>query len=171
MSVQTGRPSQERMAENFGKYCVPGEEHNQLAYFVGQWETNYTIHMPGAPPMTGNGTAEFKLIMDGRYLVQDTVSQWGPGHGLRGYDRYRRKHFSTWVDSKRTDMWYAEADGAGDSLDFIYHEAEPMFDVAMRKMRGEQRRIDANRWTYTFIEMPEGEPERTVLTIEYRRKS
>lgn len=165
-------PSPQVMAERFAKYAVPGEQHKSFQWYVGKWDIEFLMKMPGGGGQKGSGEVEFKLMYDGRYLMQESQSTFGPGMGIMGYDRFKKKYFSFWIDSHRTDSWLAEGDGddEGKKIDFIYNAPEPMGEIPMRKMRGEQRRIDNDTWTYKFIETPEGMPEFEVLEIKYTRK-
>lgn len=165
-------PSPQQMAERYAKYAVPGDQHKALNWYVGKWTLEYELKMPGGKGRKGTGEAEFKLLFDGRYLQQDTTSTFGPGMGILGYDRFRKKYFSFWIDANRTDCWLAEGEGddEGKKIDFIISAPEPMGDIPMRKLRGEQRRVDDNTWTYKYVEMPEGSPEFEVLEIRYSRK-
>lgn len=91
--------------------ATPGEFHKKLEAFTGKW--NYTMKMWPAPDQTpeeSSGTAEFKPMMDGRFMQQTITGTMdmggGPmpfhGFGLTGYDNVTKKYWNTWVDSMGT---------------------------------------------------------------------
>ncbi len=87
---------------------TPGEHHARLAKMAGRW--NVATKMwpaPGAPPMESKGTAELKMIMDGRFLQEDFKSDMMgmpfSGMNIIGYDGFKKQYVSTWIDSMTTE--------------------------------------------------------------------
>src|SRR5690349_2051613 len=73
------------------KAGTPGDAHKALNGFAGSWTASSKMWMmPGADPMTMDGTAEMKWVLDGHYLEQRfTGSFMGmpfTGLGYVGYD-------------------------------------------------------------------------------------
>ena len=102
-------PQEQAMMEKYMKAASPGPEHKAMAKMAGKWNLKVTAWMaPGAPPQTSNGTAEFKTIMDGRYLQQDAHGDMGgqafEGHGIEGYDNVTHERWGTWVDNMTTGV-------------------------------------------------------------------
>ena len=97
--------AQEQAWMELGK---PGPEHVEMAKCAGTWETTMkAFRDPAAPPLESKGTATFRTIMDGRYLVQDFTGMmpgFGPftGMGIEGYDNASKKYWSVWLDSWST---------------------------------------------------------------------
>src|SRR5260370_8178155 len=95
------------MMEKYTKAATPGPEHQQMAKMAGKWKLQVVAWMaPGAPPMKGYGTAEFRTILGGRYLEQEVHGSMGDqpfeGRGLEGFDNITKTRFGTWVDSMGT---------------------------------------------------------------------
>jgi hypothetical protein len=64
------------MMEVYQKLATPGEPHKQLASLAGSWTTKTKEWMePGKPPTESTGTAEMKMLLDGRFLYQEYSSQ------------------------------------------------------------------------------------------------
>jgi hypothetical protein len=109
------------MMEAWVKYATPGEVHKKMAAAEGRYSVKVTQWMaPGAPPAESEGTAEFKMILGGRYLTQ-TVSgtmmgQPFSGFGMSGYDNSTKRTQSAWADTFGTGLLLMsgapEADGS-----------------------------------------------------------
>lgn len=114
------QPSPEEMMKKMREHATPGEAHAVLGKLVGKWKTEMTVM--GAPPTEGK--AECKWIL-GELYIQQTFSgnMMGmpfEGLGLMGYDNYKKKYTSTWVDSMSTTKNDAEGmlDQTGKVLSF-----------------------------------------------------
>ena len=97
------------MMEKYMKAATPGPEHQAMAKLAGKWNLKVTAWMaPGAPPQTSTGTAEFRTILDGRFLEQVAHGDMGgmpfEGHGLEGYDNVTHERWGTWVDTMTTGV-------------------------------------------------------------------
>ncbi|MHC4861478.1 MAG: DUF1579 family protein, partial [Planctomycetota bacterium] len=80
-----------KMMEEWLKLGKPGKPHEYLKSVEGKWETKTRMQMgPGAPVQESAGTAEFKMIMGGRYQLQETAGTMmnmpHQGFGIVGYD-------------------------------------------------------------------------------------
>jgi len=102
------------------QFMVPGPEHKRLDEFVGEWAVKSVMWMePGADPMETVGEAVNRLILGGRYLYSEYTStfmgQPFNGVGITGYDRYKKKYVSIWVDNFSTGIYASEGDYAPDA--------------------------------------------------------
>ena len=105
----------QRMMQLAEELATPGEAHQRLDYFTGEWDTSTTIMgMPSEP-----GTQSIQWILGGRQLqssVNGTVmGKPFKGLGLMGYDNYKKKYTSTWCDNQSTTLLTSEglADQSG----------------------------------------------------------
>jgi hypothetical protein len=58
------------MMEEYKKLATPGEPHKQLAGLAGNWTTKTKEWMePGKPPTEATGTAEMKMVPDGKTIT------------------------------------------------------------------------------------------------------
>ena len=109
----TMSPEEQAMMQKWQAFMTPGEPHKLLAAKAGSWSTKVTMWpAPGAPPSTSDGTSDFKMILDGRYL-QETAQgtfQGMPfvGHGVTGFDNLKQKFVSSWFDNMSTGIMIAE---------------------------------------------------------------
>ena len=103
-------PMDEKAAmEMMQKLATPGEGHKKLDVFVGSWTFKASMWMdPSKPPEVTDGTSEQKWVLGGRFLEQRAEGKMmgGPfsGFGYTGYDNYKKKYVSTWMDTLGTAM-------------------------------------------------------------------
>ena len=59
---------QQAMMELWKKMAMPGEPHKLFSSLAGNWTTTSKEWMePGKPPTESTGTAEMKMLLDGRF--------------------------------------------------------------------------------------------------------
>ena len=69
---QTKQMDQQAEMEAYMKLATPGEPHKLFATLAGSWTTTNKEWMePGKPPTESTGTAEMKMLLDGRFLYQE----------------------------------------------------------------------------------------------------
>jgi Protein of unknown function (DUF1579) len=75
------------MMEVYAKLATPGEPHKQFASLVGSWTTKTKEWVePNKPLIESTGSAEMKMLLDGRFLQQEfTGDMMGRGwdHRIR----------------------------------------------------------------------------------------
>jgi hypothetical protein len=94
---------QQAMMELWKKMAMPGEPHKLFATLAGSWTTTSKEWMePGKPPTESTGTAEIKMLLDGRFLYQEYNSQMMgqpfSGIGIDAYDNMTKKYVTAWLD-------------------------------------------------------------------------
>src|SRR5438876_6298080 len=94
----------QEMMETYKNLATPGEPHKLFASLVGSWTTRTKEWMePDKPPMESTGSAGMKMLLDGRFLQQestgDTMGQRYSGVGINAYDSLRNRSVTTWTDS------------------------------------------------------------------------
>lgn len=112
----------------------PGPNHKMLEPFVGEWKAVVKFWMePGAEPSQSEGSASARMIMDGRWLQEDFTGDFAgmpfKGMGMTGYDPFKKKYVSTWIDSMSTTMMTQE--GAVDSDGKVFTYTGKSFDPFM----------------------------------------
>jgi len=165
--------SEADMMAAMGPYMTPGPEHAELAKMVGEWDT--TIKMFWGPePTESKGTATFKMILGGRYLVQEAKSpDMGgmpfEGHGMVGFDNGKKMYHSTWYDSMGTGVMVGtgtETDGVVTMKSTMY---EPMAGMEVTTTE-KSWHVDADTHMFEmYMPGPDGK-EAKVMEITYKRK-
>jgi hypothetical protein len=97
-----------RVIAAYSQAATPGEEHEKLCEYAGDWTFEATTFL-GPAPETSKGTARFEPILGGRYVVQKTqgkmLGQPFDGFGLNGFDNVTREYFTFWADSWSTNVY------------------------------------------------------------------
>ena len=100
--------------EGMMKHATPGDAHKVFEHFAGKWEYKLKMWMdPSAPPVEMAGTADSKLLMDGRFFSDHVKSAEGSpmpfeGRGWQGYDNHKKKYWYSWIDSMTTSLTIGE---------------------------------------------------------------
>jgi hypothetical protein len=170
------KPTMEEMMAVWSKFGAPSEHHNHLAVLEGTWNATVKMWMdPTEPPTEMIGTSENRVIMGGRYLQQDYKGEFMGkpfvGHGLTGFDNYKQKYFSTWIDSESTMLFVSEGtcDGTGKAITSLGKYPDPVTNTT-KKSKTILRIVDKNKHTYeSFEQTPDGKWVKT-MEIAYTRK-
>lgn len=121
---------EQEMMRKWMEFATPGENHNLLASKVGKWTHHVTMReKPDQAPSESDGTTEYTLIMDGRYLIDTTAgtTPWGPfeGRGCTAYDNMKKKFVATWIDNMGTGIMYSEGTYDAKTKTFTYKSKMP----------------------------------------------
>jgi hypothetical protein len=85
-----------------------GPHHQALARYVGNWDVELAMVMPGAPAERSKGTAVYAWAIDGRWLTQRISAPFMgrpyEGFAIIGYDNYAKNHVAVAVSSMDTAM-------------------------------------------------------------------
>ncbi len=163
------------MMELYTKLASPGEPHKLFASLAGSWTTKTKEWMePNKPPMESTGSAELKMLLDGRFLQQEfTGSMMGKpysGIGISAYDNIRKCYISTWMDTMGTGIFSMEgtASADGKTITLKGKHAEPggghMTHRAIWKI------VDSNNQTLDMYGAHHGGKETKMMEISYTRK-
>jgi hypothetical protein len=138
------------MEAAWAKAATPGENHQFLARFEGDWTFASKMWMdPSAPPMESQGAAEKTMIMGGRYLQEESSGEamGQPFHGraVTGFDNVSGEFAGTWIDNMGTGFLIIRG-----SVTRIVDQDHHVFDY--------------------YVTMP-GMAEMKQMVIEYSRKS
>ncbi|MFQ5414886.1 MAG: DUF1579 domain-containing protein, partial [Phycisphaerae bacterium] len=102
------------------KYAQPGAFHDHLKPMAGQWDLAVRMRMaPDAPWAESASTSSVKWIMGGRFLLEEVRGDAGgmpfEGMGMLGYDNFKKKYVSTWLDNMGTAIMisYGTCDASG----------------------------------------------------------
>ncbi|HUG27409.1 MAG TPA: DUF1579 family protein [Gemmatimonadales bacterium] len=80
-----------------------GAEHKALEYFLGEWDVQLAMVMPGMPPQRSTGRARFEWLIPGRWVSQrvDGTLMGMPyqSFSMIGYDTFAKNHVVATVSS------------------------------------------------------------------------
>ncbi len=163
------------MMEVYQKLATPGEPHKLFATLAGSWTTTTKEWMePGKPPTESTGTADMKMLLDGRFLYQEFTSQMMgqpfSGIGIDGYDNLRKKYVTTWMDTMGTGFFTMEGTASGDGKTITLKGQHDEPGGGKMTHRAVWKIVDGNTQTFDMYGTHKHSKEMKMLEITYTRK-
>lgn len=163
------------MMELWKQAAMPGEPHKLFATLVGSWTTTTKEWMePGKPPMESTGTAESKMLMEGRFLHQEfsgqMMGQPFTGMSIDAYDNLRKKYVTVWVDMRGTGVFIMEGTGSADGKTITLKGSHPKPGGGTRTHRAIWKIIDTDHQLVEMYSTHQGRKETKMMEITYTRK-
>jgi hypothetical protein len=163
------------MMEEYKKLSTPGEPHKQLASVEGSWTTKTKEWMePGKPPTEATGTAEMKMVLDGRFLQQEYSStmmgQPYSGIGTTAYDNLRKKYVTTWIDTMGTGIFTMEGTAGPDGKTITMKGQHAKPDGGQMTHRAVWKIVDDNTQVFEMYGTHDHGKEMKMMEIAYTRK-
>ena len=163
------------MMETYKKLATPGEPHKLFASLAGSWTTKTKEWMePDKPPMESTGSAEMKMLLDGRFLQQeftgDMMGQPYSGIGITGYDNLRKRYVSTWIDSMGTGIFTMEGTASADGKTITLKGQHAELGGGQMTHRAVWKIVDSNTQTFDMYGTHEHGKEMKMMEITYTRK-
>jgi hypothetical protein len=163
------------MMEVWKKMATPGEPHKLLAGLAGSWTTTTKEWMePGKPPTESTGTAEMKMLLDGRFLYQEftgnMMGQPFSGVGIDAYDNMTKKYVTAWMDTMGTGIFMMEGTASADGKTITLKGSHPEPGGGRMTHRAVWKIVDSNTQTFDMYGTHHGGKEAKVLEIIYSRK-
>lgn len=157
--------------------ATPGAPHKALEPMIGEWELTTKMWMsgPGSPAMESKGTATARWILGGRYVQSETQGEMMgmpmTGIGITGYDNFKKKYTSFWIDNLGTAMFLSEgsADTAGKVFTFQGKMDEPMTGEKDKPVKHTHRMVSPDKHVFEMYDLSLG-PNAKVVEITYTRK-
>lgn len=167
---------QQAMMELWKKMAMPGEPHKLFATLAGSWTTTSKEWMePGKPPTESTGTAEIKMLLDGRFLYQEYNSQMMgqpfSGIGIDAYDNMTKKYVTAWLDSMGTGIFIMEGTASADGKTITLKGSHPEPGGGKMTHRAVWKIVDNNNQTFDMYGAHHGGKETKMMEIVYTRKS
>lgn len=158
------------------KYTQPGDAHKLLHRFLGTWDTETRITVPGSSPAPEKGTATCRWLIDGRWLQCDASGQM-MGMPMRtsfilGYNIFKMSYVSSAINSVDTAMIYSEGDldPSGKALlmygtldEYLTGEHDKMVKSVWRFVSDDEMKLEVH-------DLPIGENNTQVFEIRYRHR-
>jgi hypothetical protein len=172
------QPGGEQYAEMMAKWMemnAKGPEHEKFVDAVGTWKAVMKHWMvPGMPPRVSEGTAEFKLLLDGRYIQQTykCEAEKFEGIGIEGYDRMRKKYVSIWMDTMSTGIFVSEgtADASGKVFTYFGKMDDFMTGERDKVTRSVARVISDDEVVFEMYDRRPDVGEYKTMEIRYTRE-
>ena len=163
------------MMELWQKLAQPGEPHKLFATLAGSWTTTAKEWMePGKPPTESTGTADMKMLLDGRFLYQEftgnMMGQPFSGVGIDAYDNMTKKYMTAWMDTMGTGIFMMEGTASADGKTITLKGSHPEPGGGKMTHRAVWKIVDDNTQTFDMYGTHHGTKETKVLEITYTRK-
>ena len=163
------------MMEVYTKLATPGEQHKQLASLTGSWTTKTKEWIePNKPPVDSTGSAEMKMLLDGRFLQQELTGQMmgQPFSGIEitAYDNLLNHYVTTWLSTMGTGIFMMEgtASADGKTITLKGQHAEP--GGGYMKHHAIWTIVDSNTQRFDMYGTHHGGKEWKMMEITYTRK-
>ncbi len=163
------------MMEVYTKLAAPGEQHKQLASLAGSWTTKTKEWMePNKSPTESTGSAEMKMLLDGRFLQQELTGQMmgQPFSGIEitAYDNLLKKYVTSWMSTMGTGIFMMEGTASpdGKTITLKGRHAEP--GGGYMKHRAIWKIVDNNTQTFDMYGTHPGGKEWKMMEMTYTRK-
>ncbi len=163
------------MMEMYKKLAAPGEPHKLFASLAGSWTTKSKEWMePDKPPTESTGTAEMKMLLDGRYLYQaytgHMMGQPFSGIGIDAYDNITGKYVTAWMDTMGTGIFIMEGTASDDGRTITLNGSHPEPGGGQMTHRAVWKIVDNNTHTFDMYGTHHGGKEIKFMEIIYTRK-
>ena len=163
------------MMETYKKLATPGEPHKLFASLAGSWTTKTKEWMePDKPPMESTGSAEMKMLLDGRFLQQEftggMMGQPYSGVGISAYDNLRKRYVTMWIDSMGTGIFTMEGTASADGKTITLKGQHAELGGGQMTHRAVWKIVDSNTQTFDMYGTHEHGKEMKVMEITYTRK-
>jgi hypothetical protein len=171
-------PSEEEMMKRWQEFMTPGTQHKMLEESVGTWDAVVKIWMKGPTdePMVSKGTSEQKMVLGGRYLQQDftgeMMGQQFTGVGLTGYDNFKKKYVSFWIDNMGTGMSTMDGvlDKDGKSCTMWGKMDEPATGQKDKRVKYVTRFVDKDTQVFETYDVFAYGDKKPTMEITYKRR-
>lgn len=163
------------MMEVWKQMATPGEPHKLFATLAGSWTTTTKEWMePGKPLTESTGTAEMKMLLDGRFLYQEfsgnMMGQPFSGVGIDAYDNMTKKYMTAWMDTMGTGIFMMEGTASADGKTITLKGSHPEPGGGKMTHRAVWKIVDSNTHTFDMYGTHHGGKEMKMMEITYTRK-
>ncbi len=170
-------PDMAEMTKRAEAYATPGPEHKVLSQMAGTWdvESKFYVAGPEADPMVTKGVDKAEMVLGGRYLREefssDFMGQPFQGIGFTGYNNFKKRYESTWIDSMGTGILFTQgaADRGGKTITFEGKMDEPATGQKDKPIRCVLTLVSEDKHVFEMFDAAPGGKGR-VLEITYTRK-
>ncbi len=157
-------------------FTQPGEKHKLLERFLGVWDTEFKITVPGMNAPPEKGVATFSWLMPGRWLQSRGEGSF-MGNPVKsfyilGYDNFKQSYVSMNVGTIDTAMLTAEGDldPSGKALVSYGTLDEYLTGEHDKMVKTIWRFISPDEMLFEIYDLPIGEHNNQVIEMRYKRR-
>jgi uncharacterized protein DUF1579 len=167
--------AQDPVVEEMAKYTTPGPRHRELAALEGKWNSRTRVwESPGAKPLEFAGSAEYRMILGGRFLQLESRSLVNGiedhGLGIYGYDAFKEKYSFYYIHDGETQalVGLGDRDSTG-AVTFSVAMDMPVAGESAKPIRTVLRTVSASRHVFEMHQRYIDDREWKVVEITYDR--
>jgi hypothetical protein len=154
-------------------FAAPDEHHAALRRLTGAWSAQIRyFEAPDAPPVERTGEFLARLDLGGYFLFRQINfgMQGFQGHGVTGWDPFKKSYVGTWADSESPVIYGTE--GAFDERGNVFTETSegPDADGTMLRLLMITEIVDDTHATYRMFRTDRGSHELQVEILLTRRR-
>jgi hypothetical protein len=154
-----------------------GEQHEALARFVGEWDVEITLMLPGVPEQHASGRATYEWLIPGRWIGQRLTDElMGEPHesfAIIGYDNFAKNYVIAGVSSFDTALNVSRGpvvDPEGGVIVTYGTQNDYTTGVLHKPYRIVTRIIDKDRHVVETWDMGIGPDGAAILEYRYTRR-
>ncbi len=161
--------------EEMMKSMTPGEQHQKLGKFVGEWDVKASMWMaPGAPPEESTGFATTKSDFGGRFVFMtyksEMMGQPFEGRLAIGFNNNTKQYEACWLDNMSTGMWNSTGTCSSDGNTFTWNGTFVEPDGEKKATREVTTFKGPDNYTSEFFETGKDGKENKMMQLDYTRK-
>jgi hypothetical protein len=167
----------QEMMEAMQQATAPGPQHEALADFVGDWNVELKIVMPGVPVQSWKGRSKIDWLIDGRWLSEriegEIFGRPFESFSIRGFDSYAKNHVAVTVSSLDTSMNLVRGlvgDPTGKTASMYGFLDEYTTGELHKPFRVTSRKVDKDHHVLEIWDLGIGEAGAMVLEYRYARR-
>jgi len=173
---EAAAPNMDEMMKKWMEVAAPGPEHKALEALVGEWDVASKWWMdPNAPPNESKGTSKVRSILGGRFFQEEHTGEFMgkpiSGIGFTGYDNFKKKYVSFWIDDAGTGMYTSQgtADAAGKEFTFEGKMDDAMTGEKDKPIKYIIRIVSPGKRVFEMHDLTKGEKSKSA-EMTYTRK-
>ncbi len=170
-------PEQQAMMKAWMENATPGEQHQQLAKKVGEWQIDGKMwHAPNTEPDLFDGTSHVKAIMDGRFFLEkidgsEFMGMPFEGRSVFGYDNLTQTYFVYFFDNFNTGVSRYEGTPSGDGKTIHYTVQVPdLLAGKYKTVRAVDTMLSKDKSIFTMYDTTPDGAEFTAMEVVATRK-
>lgn len=161
------------------KVTQPGKQHERLSFFLGAWDVEMKMTMPGAPEMPATkAKSTFTWAIEGRWLMErfegSMMGQPWTSVGLHGFDNYAKNFVSATVSNMDTALYVMKGVVTNPKEDVVVQYGtfgEYMLGDHNHPNRTVTRKTGDDSFELEIWDLGIGESGAKVIEMRYTRKA
>ena len=177
---QQGVDPMMKMQMEMYRLGTPGEHHDHLQFFVGDWAIDGKFRMsPDMDWMHSTSRAKHESMLGGRFIAEHVDGEEMPGFegvfkgfGVLGFDNQKQKYIGLWMDNMMTSIMSGSGtcDGKGQNIRMTSRSYHPRAGKEI-DIRWEYEVHGPDSYTFRTYEPDMEGKDYLAMELKYTRKA